>query len=103
MSEFVTIARTGEVPPGRSKAIDLEGLRIALFNVEGRYYAIDDTCPHAGGSLSEGDVDGTTVECPLHSARFDLGTGQLLSPPADSGVTAYQVRVEGDEITIEIA
>jgi nitrite reductase/ring-hydroxylating ferredoxin subunit len=81
----------------------LEGLRIALFNVDGRYYAIDDTCPHAGGSLSEGDLDDTTVECPLHSARFDLTTGQMLSPPADTDVVAYQVRVAGNDIMLEFA
>lgn len=103
MAEFITIAQVSEVPPGRSKVVDVEGLRIALFNVNGRYYAIDDTCPHAGGSLCEGDLDGATVECPLHSARFDLATGEVLSPPADTGVTAYQVRVEGNDILLEFA
>jgi 3-phenylpropionate/trans-cinnamate dioxygenase ferredoxin component len=103
MAELITVAQTSEVPPGRSKLVEIEGLRIALFNVDGRYYAIDDTCPHAGGSLCEGDLDGPTVECPLHSARFDLATGQVLRPPADTGVTAYQVRVEGNNIMLEFA
>ena len=103
MPEFITVAQTSEVPPGKSKVVVLEGLRIALFNVDGRYYAIDDTCPHAGGSLCEGDLDGATVECPLHSARFDLATGQVLCPPADTGVTAYQVRVAGHDILLAFA
>jgi nitrite reductase/ring-hydroxylating ferredoxin subunit len=102
MSERITIARTGDIPEGRGLAVDVEGLCIAVFNVEGRFYAIDDTCPHAGASLAEGDVDGTIVECPLHGARFDLATGALLSPPADRSVTAYKVHVEGEDIQVEL-
>ena len=90
------------MPPGKAITVDVEGLRIALFNIGGTYYAIDDTCPHAGASLAEGDVSGITVECPLHSARFDLATGRVLSPPADNDVAAYKVLVAGDEIQIQI-
>jgi nitrite reductase/ring-hydroxylating ferredoxin subunit len=85
MAEYLTVARTNDLPPGKSKVVDIDGHRIALFNVNGQYFAVDDACPHAGGSLSEGDVGGTTVECPLHDARFDLATGQVLSPPPRLG------------------
>ena len=102
MAEFIKVAKVNEVPPGKSKVIDLGGLCIALFNVNGRYFAINDMCTHAGGSLSEGDVSGTIVECPLHGARFDLETGVVLSPPAESNVTAYRVQVEGDDLMIEV-
>lgn len=102
MPECLTIARTRDVPPGRGLAVNVEGLRIAVFNVDGTYYAIDDTCTHAEASLSEGLVDGSIVECPLHGARFDLRTGAVVGPPADQPVMAYKVRVEGGDIQIEI-
>lgn len=103
MAEYLTVAQTGEVPSGKSKVVDIGGHRIALFNVNDQYFAVDDECPHAGGSLSEGDVDGVIIECPLHGARFDLASGQVLSPPAETGVASYNVRVQGNDVMIEIA
>jgi 3-phenylpropionate/trans-cinnamate dioxygenase ferredoxin subunit len=102
MPERITIARTEDVPSGRGLAVDIDGLRIAVFNVDGRFYAINDTCTHAEASLAEGDVDGTTVECALHGARFDLVTGEVLAPPAERPVTAYKVHVQDGEIQIEL-
>ncbi|HVP10634.1 MAG TPA: non-heme iron oxygenase ferredoxin subunit [Phycisphaerae bacterium] len=102
MPEFIKVAKTSEVPPGKSKVVDLGGLRIALFNVDGRYFAIDDVCTHAGGSLSEGGLHGATVECPLHGARFDLATGRVLDPPAETDVAAYRVHIEGKDIMLEV-
>mgnify|MGYP001231159543 CR=1 FL=1 len=102
MPEYLTVARAKDVPPGKALTVDVEGLRIAVFNINGTYYAIADTCPHAGASLAEGDVDGCTVECPLHSVRFDLESGAVLSPPAERNVAAYQVRVAGDELQIQV-
>ena len=80
----------------------VEGLEIAIFNVEGTYYAIGNSCTHRGGSLSEGDVQGTKVTCPLHGADFDLKTGAALGPPAQKGVPSYKVVIEGDEIKVEV-
>lgn len=102
MAELVIVAHTSELSPGQTKAVQVKGRTIALFNVGGTYYAIDETCPHAGGPLSEGRVEGTTVTCPWHGAQFDLSSGAVLSPPAPAGVTRYTVRVEGDEIRLEI-
>jgi 3-phenylpropionate/trans-cinnamate dioxygenase ferredoxin subunit len=102
MPERITIARTEDVPSGCGLAVNVEGLHIAVFNVGGTYYAIDDTCTHAEASLAEGDIDGTTVECALHGARFDLITGEAVGPPADRPVTAYRVHVEDGEIQIEV-
>ena len=76
------------------------GEKVALFNVGGTLYAISDTCTHRGGPLSEGEVNGTDVTCPLHGATFDLTTGSVKGPPASSAVTHYEVQVEGDEIQI---
>jgi nitrite reductase/ring-hydroxylating ferredoxin subunit len=103
MGRLVKLAETKDVPPGTAVAVDLEGRVVALFNVDGRFYAIDGTCTHRGGPLSEGELDGTVVTCPLHGARFDVTTGEVLGPPAAAGVGRYDVRVEGEDVKIEIA
>ncbi|HLI26856.1 MAG TPA: bifunctional 3-phenylpropionate/cinnamic acid dioxygenase ferredoxin subunit [Chloroflexota bacterium] len=101
MGEFVRVARVDEVPPGQGKLVEAGGRYIALFNVDGQYYAIDDECTHAAASLSEGFVEGTVVECPLHGGQFDLRTGEAVWSPAVIPVATYAVRVEGDEIWVD--
>ena len=78
MAKLLKIAKTKDVLPGQAAPFTIEGQKIALFNVEGTYYAIGDTCTHRGGPLSEGDVQGTRVTCPWHGADFDLKTGAVL-------------------------
>ena len=102
MGEVVTVAKTSELGPGQAKAVEVKGRTIALFNVGGRYYAIDETCTHAGGPLSEGSVEGTRVTCPWHGAQFDLTSGEALTPPAPEGVARYPVHVQGEEIQLEV-
>jgi 3-phenylpropionate/trans-cinnamate dioxygenase ferredoxin subunit len=102
MAKLVKITDTASLPPGKAASFNVEGTQIALFNVGGTYYAIDDTCPHSGGPLSEGQVEGTKVTCPWHAADFDLKTGAVLSPPAFEGVRAYKVVVAGNDIQIEV-
>ena len=102
MAELVTVAKTSEIAPGQAKAVDVKGAPVAIFNVGGTYYAIEDTCSHVGGPLSEGAVEGTMVTCPWHGAQFDLTSGKVLTPPAAAGVRSYKVRVEGHEIKLEV-
>jgi nitrite reductase/ring-hydroxylating ferredoxin subunit len=102
MPKLIKLAVTQDLPPGQAAAFDCEGQRIAVFNVGGAYYAIEDTCPHAGGPLSEGQVEGHKVTCPWHGADFDLKNGAVLGPPAFEGVKAFKVVVEGDDIKVEI-
>jgi NAD(P)H-dependent nitrite reductase small subunit len=102
MATFVKVARTNELPPGQGKLVEIHQKRIALFNVGGRYYAIDDMCPHRGGPLSEGELEGETVVCPWHGAIFDLATGQVERLPAAAGVATYEVRVDDGEIAIAV-
>jgi len=102
MARLVKIAERKDVVPGKAAAFEVEGQRIALFNVAGTYYAIADTCPHSGGPLSEGEVQGTKVTCPWHGAEFDLTTGAVLAPPAYEGVSSYKVMVEGNDIKVEV-
>jgi len=102
MVGFVKVARTDEIAPGQGKMVEVSGKKIALFNVEGSFYAIDDTCTHRGGPLSEGSLDGKQVTCPLHGAIYDVTSGEVLGPPAPQGVGRYNVRVEGGDIEVEV-
>lgn len=102
MAKLIKIAAAKDVLPGQAAAFTVEGQRIALFNVEGTYYAIGDSCTHRGGPLSEGDVQGAKVTCPWHGADFDLKTDTALGPPAQKGVPSYNVVVKGDDIKVEV-
>jgi nitrite reductase (NADH) small subunit/3-phenylpropionate/trans-cinnamate dioxygenase ferredoxin subunit len=99
---FVKVATLQEVPPGKSKQTQAGGKTLALFNVNGTFYAIDDTCPHRGASLSEGELEGQQVTCPWHAASFDVTTGAHLCPPARSDVASYKVQVVGDEVQVDL-
>ena len=100
--EFVKVATVGEIEPGRAKRVELGEEAIAVFNLHGAYYAIGDTCSHEEASLSEGDVFGDCVECPLHGAEFDITTGKNLTLPAVSPVPSYPVKLEGDAILVGV-
>jgi len=102
MPEFVKVAKTGDIAPGEAKAVDIGVKRIAIFNIEGTYHAIEDTCTHRGGPLSEGMVVGNEVTCPWHGAVFDVTTGSVLGLPAPRSVASYPVRIEGDDIELEL-
>jgi nitrite reductase/ring-hydroxylating ferredoxin subunit len=102
MPEFVKVAKAGEIAPGEAKAVGVGPGRVALFNIEGTYHAIDNKCTHRGGPLSEGIVVGTEVTCPWHGAVFDVATGRVLGLPAPRRVASYAVRVEGDDIELEL-
>ena len=102
MPEFVKVARTDEIPVGQAKLVEAGGNEIAIFNVQGSFHAIDNTCTHVGGPLCEGEIEGTEVTCPWHGAVFDVTSGQVLGPPAGQSVNRYNVRVDGPDIEIEV-
>jgi len=102
MAEFVKVAQVRDIPPGRGKAVEAGGRKIALFNVDGTFYAIDDACPHRGASLSEGELSGTEITCYLHGAVFDLVTGEVLAAPATEGVATYPVRIQGEDVEVAV-
>lgn len=102
MSKFIHVARKSEIAENSAKCIDIEGKRIALFNRGGEIFAIDDTCTHNGGPLSEGIIEGDEVECPWHGARFSIRSGEATCPPAFEGVAKYNVRISGDDVEIEV-
>ena len=97
---FVKVAELGEISPGEMKLVELGQDQILLANVNGNVFAIDDICSHAYASLSEGDLNGQEVECPLHGSAFNLVTGEALTPPANEALRVFQVRVEGQDILL---
>ncbi|MCY3898058.1 MAG: non-heme iron oxygenase ferredoxin subunit [Caldilineaceae bacterium] len=102
MEDFERVAATEDLPPGESLLVELDGIRIAVFNLDGEFYAIEDVCTHDGGPLVEGEIlDGGQVECPRHGARFDIRTGEALSMPAFEPTPSYEVQVEGGDIYVE--
>jgi nitrite reductase/ring-hydroxylating ferredoxin subunit len=103
MGTFHKVTETKNLAPGKCMAVEVAGNKLALFNVDGTFYAIGDTCTHRGGPLSEGTFEGSTVTCPWHGANFDVCTGKNLTPPAPAEVTCYSVRVAGDDVEIEIS
>ena len=102
MVQMIKVAHASDLPLGKTMLVEAGGEAIALFNIDGSYYAIGNTCTHRGGPLCEGDVEGTVVTCPWHGATFDITSGSVLSPPADEGVASYKVHVDGDDIQVEI-
>lgn len=102
MGNRVKVATTAEIPPGEGKTIEVEGYAVALFNVDGSYFAIEDTCSHVGGPLGEGELDGECVQCPWHGARFNVKTGEFIAGPKASDLSTYPVTVDGEDILIEL-
>jgi nitrite reductase/ring-hydroxylating ferredoxin subunit len=103
MAEFRTVAKVSEVKPGDLRYIRVDGgPEICLANIDGTFYAIGDSCAHAGGALSEGTLDRTTVTCPLHGATFDMTSGEVQGPPADDSVPRYEVRIQGGDVQVKV-
>ena len=102
MGELVRVASVSKVDSGKGAAFDVGEKRSAVCNKDGCFYALDDTCPHAGASLAEGDLEGDNVVCPWHYAEFSLETGAVGCPPAAAGVQCYKVVGEGEDLKVEV-
>jgi 3-phenylpropionate/trans-cinnamate dioxygenase ferredoxin component len=101
MPDYVTVATVDEIPPGTGKKVEVQGVWIALFNVDGLFYAVDNTCPHAGGPLGEGTLTGHVVECPWHGWKIDVCNGRRPDNP-DITVTCCPIRVEGTQVKVAL-
>ena len=94
------VCSVADVPEGTARRVVVDGIPIAVVHTEGQWFAISDICSHADVSLSEGEVDGCTLECWLHGSRFDLRTGNPTGPPAVRAVPVHPVTVEGDTVLV---
>lgn len=101
MPRFVKLASLDELPPGGMKEVEIEGRIIGLFNVDGVVSAMDGLCPHQGGPLAEGTLEGTTVTCPWHGWEFNVQTGETLLG-SKTWLTTYPVRLDGDDVLVEV-
>jgi NAD(P)H-dependent nitrite reductase small subunit len=98
--QFHRVAATSDIPAGEGLRVKLDQYEIAVFNIDGEFYAIDDVCTHAFALLSEGFVEGDVIECPLHSGRFEIKTGKAVAAPCTVDVRTYPVRREDDAILV---
>jgi 3-phenylpropionate/trans-cinnamate dioxygenase ferredoxin subunit len=103
MSGWVEVAAVDDFPPGTSRTVDVDGAQVAVFNLDGAYYAIEDVCTHDGGILTGGVVEGDVIVCPRHGARFCIRTGKVLSPPAYEDVVTFPVQVDGGLVKVRDA
>lgn len=99
---LIKIASVDEVSLGKAKCVKVEGKELALFNINGKFYCIDNTCTHTGGPLCEGEIKENVVICPWHGSNFDIFTGKVLSPPAEKNVDTYAVTIKEKDILIDI-
>lgn len=103
MADFVPVAKISDVPAGKMKSFVTGGKQIAIANVDGKYFAIDDLCTHAQCSLGgEGVLEGKNVTCGCHGSTFDVTNGKVKSPPATKNESSYEVKVEGDSIFVRL-
>jgi nitrite reductase (NADH) small subunit/3-phenylpropionate/trans-cinnamate dioxygenase ferredoxin subunit len=102
MADFVRVASKKEIPNGQGRMFDIEGRSVAVFNVAGTFYAIDNRCEHQQGPLADGDLDGCVVTCPWHGWTYDVSTGQ--SPDdAATRVATFALKLEGDDVWVALA
>lgn len=102
MTTWQAVARTADIPPERVAVFQVGDHEVAVCNVDGQFYAIDDLCTHDGGSLDQGQLEGDEIECPRHGARFNVTTGEATQLPAFEPVETHEVRIDGDTIHVGV-
>ena len=100
MADWTDVAPAAELPPGEWRAVEVEDTPIAVFNIDGEYHAVENLCTHDYAELTDGELQGAVITCPLHGAEFCLRTGEALSPPAYEPITTFPVRVH--EGTVQV-
>jgi nitrite reductase/ring-hydroxylating ferredoxin subunit len=99
---WVTVARAAEVPAGQIKSVKVGDEEIALYNLDGAFFATGNVCSHAYAQLSDGFIENGQIVCPLHAGCFDIKTGKALEPPAEEDIRTYPVRRVGDDIQVAV-
>ena len=101
MASFTKVAKVSELTKGTGKAVEVDGKTVALFNCDGKFYAMDNACQHHGGPLAEGMIAGTSVTCPWHGWEYDIPSGQCAMDPSVKN-QKFEIKVEGDDILIAV-
>lgn len=99
---FVKIAQTTDLPDPGKQYFEVDERLVVLFHVDGEFYCLEDVCTHDGGPLGEGKLEGNTIACPRHGAKFDITNGKALTMPATEDTLAYRVKVEGTDVLVEL-
>lgn len=102
MTEYHKLTTTGDVGPGEAKQYRVDDRPVVLYNADGELHAFEDVCTHQFAHLSEGGLEGDQIKCPLHGAKFDVGTGRPKSLPAVKPVPKHEVRVEGGHVYVAL-
>ena len=102
MTRLAKVAADSQIASGELLAVDAEGLKIVLANVDGRIYACQLECPHQGTDLNLGELDGSTLTCISHGSEFDVVSGEVLGPPAEEGLIAYEVEVRDGDVYVAV-
>jgi len=102
MPTFIPVAKVSDIPDPGKTLVEIDDRLVALFHVGGKFYAIDDVCTHDGGPLAEGALDGYSIACPRHGAKFDVRDGRALTMPATRATVAHEVKVEGNAVFVKL-
>ena len=100
MSQWIDVIKRSALAPTEHVLVDVDGVQVAVFNVNGEIYAIEDVCTHDGAEMASGQLDGDQLICPRHGARFCVKTGKAMTPPAYEPVECFSVRVEAEMIQV---
>lgn len=101
MSDWIDVEKIEDFPPGTRRVVDVEGAMVAVFNLDGNFYAIEDVCTHDGGELASGKMEGDVIICPRHGARFSIKTGAVLAPPAYESLATFPLRVNSGVLQVK--
>ena len=101
MEDYVKVTEGKDIPPSQMKEVEVNGEKICLANIEGKYYAIGNVCTHLGGPLAQGKLEACEVQCPWHGSRFDIRTGKVVRPPAMRSEPTYEIKVEDDNLLLK--
>ena len=102
MSEWIVVAKTGDIAEGKFKAVQAGGKNLLVCCTPSGFHVIDDTCSHDDGPLGDGWLDGEAIECPRHGAKFDVCSGKVLCLPAAVAINSYRVAVDGDLVKVNL-
>lgn len=102
MASWYDVASVDDLTPDSRHVVDIDGTNVAVFNLDGEYYAVKDECPHDGGVLSNGKLDGEVIICPRHGARFSIKSGAVLGPPAYEDLATFPVRIAQGMVQVEV-